>query len=207
MIILDGLTEFLSIGFTPSSVFQFVRAVQRLSLDTHSTLISTLHTDGPLDADAPSHDLLARLLRISSGWWRIDGLTSGRSADVHGEVSLSRFPSNPQGSPLTSDQRLCPLCGRQQGLASDPTLATATIPPRTEHCQSLPQRHKQRVSVVHLQVTTLRGPEDPVALRHVQHANIDCCTVTLRPHTSSDISHAEIYAEPLPCQNPKNFTK
>jgi len=31
---------------------------------------------------------LERLLRVASGWWRVDGLASGRSGDVHGEVSI-----------------------------------------------------------------------------------------------------------------------
>jgi hypothetical protein len=58
-------------------------------------LVSTIHADHlPLLASSPATDvssseadLLRRLLRISNGWWRISGLSSGRSGNVSGEVS------------------------------------------------------------------------------------------------------------------------
>lgn len=51
-------------------------------------LISTLHI-GNLGAESTQqHDLLERLLRTAHAWWRIEGLASGRSGDVHGEVSV-----------------------------------------------------------------------------------------------------------------------
>jgi hypothetical protein len=58
------------------------------------TLVSTLHADhlpvtvaSTSSMESPEAELLDRLLRIGGGgWWRISGLSSGRSGDVMGEV-------------------------------------------------------------------------------------------------------------------------
>jgi len=62
-------------------------------------LITTLHADH-LSLTSSGQvldegDLLDRLLRLGNGWWRIGGLQTGRSADVHGEVRF--LLSHPAG--------------------------------------------------------------------------------------------------------------
>lgn len=62
---------------------------------TNSSLVSTLHADhlpltptSPQSIASPAADLLGRLIRLGGGgWWRVSNLSSGRSGDVHGEVS------------------------------------------------------------------------------------------------------------------------
>jgi hypothetical protein len=101
-------------GFEPKDIVKFVRAVNSLARKvsaspsylmisrshtdqkTGSSLISTIHADhlpllasSPAIAMSPEAELLRRLLRISNGWWRISGLSSGRSGNVSGEVSRS----------------------------------------------------------------------------------------------------------------------
>ena len=49
--------------------------------------MTTLHVPSLGETSEEANELLERLLRVASGWWRVDGLASGRSGDVHGEVS------------------------------------------------------------------------------------------------------------------------
>ncbi|KAI9632826.1 uncharacterized protein MKK02DRAFT_41138 [Dioszegia hungarica] len=117
LVILDGLAELLWIGFTPIAIAQFVRATLALARKTNSSLVSTLHADHlPLTAASPSSssaspsaDLLDRLIRLGGGgWWRVSNLSSGRSGDVHGEISshplyppgTGSYPDVPAHQPL-----------------------------------------------------------------------------------------------------------
>lgn len=106
LVVLDGLAELLHIGFEPESVSRFVRAALalarkvtlRLGIDwsspdiapqSGSRLVSTLHADPKTSPVSPETELLGRLTRLGGGGWiRISDLASGRSGDVHGEVSV-----------------------------------------------------------------------------------------------------------------------
>lgn len=100
-------------GFEPAMIQRLVRAVLAqvrtvgseprrcegdISADTvqtGSSLVSMIHGDQlpllasspPADSSKPEVELLHRLMRISNGWWRVSGLSSGRSGNVSGEVS------------------------------------------------------------------------------------------------------------------------
>lgn len=93
LVILDGLSELESIGFSALEISRFVRAVR----DSGVLLAFTLQADlaGEEEKEVEQPELLRRLLRPSGQWWRIQGLQSGRSADVTGEIS--RHTLNGQG--------------------------------------------------------------------------------------------------------------
>ncbi|ORY22684.1 hypothetical protein BCR39DRAFT_550937 [Naematelia encephala] len=93
LVVLDGLSDLVNIGFSVPEVGRFVRAVLSLVRNSRASLVSTLHADELLSSSVstspPSNslDLLERLLRIGSIWWRVQQLSTGRSSDVHGEIS------------------------------------------------------------------------------------------------------------------------
>jgi hypothetical protein len=97
LILLDGLSELVRMGFSPADVVRFVRAVSALP---GATVVSTLHADHlpktleAADDDAsPDEDLLPRLLRLADAWWRVSALATGRSGDVSGEISCHHLRS------------------------------------------------------------------------------------------------------------------
>lgn len=84
LVILDGLSEPGSVGFSAQDISRFVRAAR----DSGDVLLAmTLHAELAGEGDVDPPELLQRLLRIGGSWWRIQGLASGRSADVTGEIS------------------------------------------------------------------------------------------------------------------------
>lgn len=90
LLVLDGLSELAYAGIPPVEVARFVRAVQaRYPL---GTVVSAMHADDLQDDvsadDDPADELLSRLLRSAHVWWRVEGLASGRSGDVSGEISV-----------------------------------------------------------------------------------------------------------------------
>ncbi|KIR56836.1 hypothetical protein I315_01025 [Cryptococcus gattii Ru294] len=104
LLILDGLSDLLSIGVSAREIHRFVRAVYAQTMISKTALVSTLHTDSlSLSSLQPSVSvsmsepeteitLLERLLKTGHGvWWRIENLQSGRSGDVMGEISSHPF--------------------------------------------------------------------------------------------------------------------
>lgn len=93
LLILDGLSDLVDIGFEPVQVSRFVRAL--LARCRTGSVVSTLHADTIED-----NELLDRLCRLSSWWWRIEGLSTGRSSEVSGEIStVSLGSANHPGIP------------------------------------------------------------------------------------------------------------
>ncbi|AAW44900.1 hypothetical protein CNH00130 [Cryptococcus deneoformans JEC21] len=103
LLILDGLSDLLSIGVPLREIHRFVRAVYAQIRISKAALVSTLHTDSlsfltqpslslPLSESETETNLLERLLKIGHGvWWRVENLQSGRSGDVMGEISSHPF--------------------------------------------------------------------------------------------------------------------
>ncbi|KIR98766.1 hypothetical protein L804_04352 [Cryptococcus deuterogattii 2001/935-1] len=104
LLILDGLSDLLSIGVSAREIHRFIRAVYALTMSSKTALVSTLHTDSLLlsslqtsvsvSMSEPETEtaLLERLLKLGHGvWWRIENLQSGRSGDVMGEISSHPF--------------------------------------------------------------------------------------------------------------------
>jgi len=75
------------------------------------------------------NELLERLLRIGTGWWRVDGLSSGRSGDVHGEVSghTGKLPTGDTTLMILPDIEL-PACQCRFRVAERTALTAVTIP-------------------------------------------------------------------------------
>lgn len=59
---------------------------------THADGLPLLPTSSPADPASPEIDLVHRLMRIANGWWRVTGLSSGRSGNVSGEVRYRLSP-------------------------------------------------------------------------------------------------------------------
>ncbi|OXG10576.1 hypothetical protein C367_06735 [Cryptococcus neoformans Ze90-1] len=122
LLILDGLSDLLSIGVPPREIYQFVRAVYSQTRISKAALVSTLHTDSlsfssqssislslsKLETETET-SLLERLLKIGHGvWWRVENLQSGRSGDVMGEISSHPFGthhSHPNSSRRTETDK------------------------------------------------------------------------------------------------------
>ncbi|KAL7420259.1 Family of serine hydrolases 3 [Cryptotrichosporon argae] len=86
VVVLDGLREVQWAGAADDEIGRFIRAVLGRVRERDAVLVSAIHADA--DPAAPGPDpLLARLVRTADAWWRISGLATGRSADVHGELA------------------------------------------------------------------------------------------------------------------------
>ena len=55
----------------------------------HADCLPLIPSSSSTLAASDELDLLERLWRLDGGWWRVAHLTSGRSGDVHGEVSTA----------------------------------------------------------------------------------------------------------------------
>ncbi|KLT43417.1 hypothetical protein CC85DRAFT_284562 [Cutaneotrichosporon oleaginosum] len=82
LVVLDGLSELLDMGFSAISIFQAIRAVLADVRTSGGCLISTAHEN---------EDLTRRLIRLGP-WWRVSGLTP-RSGEVSGEISAVPVPA------------------------------------------------------------------------------------------------------------------
>ncbi|KAL0245387.1 hypothetical protein I308_104510 [Cryptococcus tetragattii IND107] len=100
LLILDGVSDLLSIGVSAREIHRFVRAVYAQTMISKTALVSTLHTDSlslsslhvSMSEPETETTLLERLLKTGHGvWWRIENLHSGRSGDVMGEISSHPF--------------------------------------------------------------------------------------------------------------------
>ncbi|KAI5450571.1 hypothetical protein NCC49_002830 [Naganishia albida] len=97
LVVLDDLSELLLLGFPAHEVSKFVRSLLALARKHQTILLTHIHTDSLTSANAtqslphtptPDLDLLLRLMRLGGGvWWRIEGLKTGRSGVVTGEIS------------------------------------------------------------------------------------------------------------------------
>ncbi|WVF66093.1 hypothetical protein IAT40_000832 [Kwoniella sp. CBS 6097] len=131
LVILDGLSELLWMGFSARDVTRFVRAVFARVRSTKSSLVSTLHGDTlPLTSGSSSsmssipgsgdddRELLERLFRIGQGvWWRIGHLASGRSGDVMGEISSHPLSVPPMPNQQSQDPSTIPPTYTQAQIA------------------------------------------------------------------------------------------
>lgn len=99
LVMLDGLSNLLYSGFSPSEISRFVRAVAGLTRRHGARLVSTLHadhlprTESEVLGTGANAELLERMLALADGWWRVAGLASGRSGDVSGEISAHDLSS------------------------------------------------------------------------------------------------------------------
>jgi hypothetical protein len=146
LIVLDDLSELLVHGFSAHEITRFVRAVISLARKVrippyHLTTANTsaiaqvdhrlpptrgfpgieqrtsLFQPNSYKQTVPDLDLLLRLLRLGGGvWWRIEGLRTGRSGVVTGEVrrlfrmSLRKLLTMPRSLPIRSYR--CPWTSR-----------------------------------------------------------------------------------------------
>lgn len=85
LVVLDGLSELEAVGFSALELSRFVRAARDCGVLLACTVRANLATEEEKEPEQP--ELLRRLLRLAGCWWRIQGLQSGRSADVTGEIS------------------------------------------------------------------------------------------------------------------------
>lgn len=106
LVVLDVLGDLTDIGFEAVEVSRFVRAMLAVTRERGGMLVSTLHADD-FEADWGRHELLDRLLRLGGGWWRVEGMSTGRSADVSGEISAFALEPGGEGMPVvTKDKAL-----------------------------------------------------------------------------------------------------
>ncbi|RKP22459.1 hypothetical protein SYNPS1DRAFT_31944 [Syncephalis pseudoplumigaleata] len=89
-IIIDDVTALLFAGCPVQTLVAFVRAVRRLC-DTHGVnLVILAHDDLTFESDV-EHDLCLRMVaRLPHVVLAVQGLDSGVSRDVHGQVTLMR---------------------------------------------------------------------------------------------------------------------
>ncbi|CAA7266451.1 unnamed protein product [Cyclocybe aegerita] len=93
LIILDDVSVLEWIGFSPTSVQRFIRALRSLALKANATLVLRHHVVTPNEPD----ELLRHLLQICTYHLEVRPLASGRSGAVSGEVALHAgfsYPSN-----------------------------------------------------------------------------------------------------------------
>jgi hypothetical protein len=76
LVVLDGLSELLDMGFSPVATTQAVRALLSDARSSGARVVSTAHEND---------DPVRRLTRLGP-WWRVSGL-SPRSGEVSGEIS------------------------------------------------------------------------------------------------------------------------
>ncbi|CDZ98269.1 Uncharacterised protein family UPF0405 [Phaffia rhodozyma] len=103
MVVLDDLSALLWMGAELETVGRFVRALQASSRKLNFNIVYLVHTI-PSSASAVPEDELFRLLHPSADLWiRVQGLQSGRSGDVSGELSFIPSPllDSDEGFPRT----------------------------------------------------------------------------------------------------------
>ncbi|ORX35323.1 hypothetical protein BD324DRAFT_632338 [Kockovaella imperatae] len=95
LVILHGLSDIMSMGIPTQDVHRFVRAVDAAVRKASCILVTTLHADGLAEGSLTNDQvLLEKLLRSATAWWRVEELQSGRSGDVHGEISSHPLATN-----------------------------------------------------------------------------------------------------------------
>ncbi|KAF9482929.1 hypothetical protein BDN70DRAFT_852386 [Pholiota conissans] len=84
LIILDDITTLEWIGFSAVEITRFSRALRSVCLKANATLLIRHHIVTPNEPD----DLFRHLLQISNYHLEVRPLSSGRSGEVSGEISL-----------------------------------------------------------------------------------------------------------------------
>ncbi|KAJ3517047.1 hypothetical protein NLJ89_g747 [Agrocybe chaxingu] len=90
LIILDDVSVLEWIGFSPTSVQRFIRALRSLALKANATLVLRHHVVTPNEPD----ELLRHLLQICTYHLEVRPLASGRSGAVSGEPPKAKTGSS-----------------------------------------------------------------------------------------------------------------
>ncbi|VDC07129.1 unnamed protein product [Peniophora sp. CBMAI 1063] len=96
LVIVDNASSFEWVGFEPTPVVRFIRALAALRRKHSSGLILRHHLAVPDEPD----DVLRALFQLCTYHIEAKSLASGRSSSVSGEIAVHPLPANKSSNPL-----------------------------------------------------------------------------------------------------------
>ncbi|KAL1920935.1 uncharacterized protein VTP21DRAFT_11570 [Calcarisporiella thermophila] len=92
LIVIDDLSALLYSGWSVLEVNQWSKALLRMAEKTGGCVVTLTHADDTLAGDMDQEALLNSLLHSADYVLQTRALSSGRSRDVHGQLTLARGP-------------------------------------------------------------------------------------------------------------------